>query len=86
MSPDDIRAVYRQGEDAVVELITVLIDRLNSLEEEVVRLKGIINKDSHNSSKPPSSNGFKRPPKSLRKKTGRKLEGKSATKEPHSDR
>ena len=75
MSPDDIRAVYRQGEDAVVGLITMLIDRLNSLEEEVARLKGIINKDSHNSSKPPSTD-FKRPiPKSLRQKGKRKSGG-----------
>ena len=75
MSPDDIRAVYRQGEDAVVGLITMLINRLNSLEEEVTRLKGIINKDSHNSSKPPSSD-FNRPvPKSLRQKGQRKSGG-----------
>jgi transposase len=75
MSPDDIRAVYRQGEDAVVGLITMLVDRLNSLEEEVARLKGIINKDSHNSSKPPSSN-FNRPaPKSLRQKGQKKSGG-----------
>lgn len=75
MSSDDIRAVYRQGEDAVVGLITMLIDRLNSLEDEVTRLKGIINKDSHNSSKPPSTD-FKRPiPKSLRKKSKRKSGG-----------
>jgi transposase len=75
MSPDDIRAVYRQGEDAVVGLISMLIDRLNSLEEEVTRLKGIINKDSHNSSKPPSTD-FKRPvPKSLRQSGKRKSGG-----------
>src|SRR5690554_4466538 len=75
MSEDDIRAVYRQGEDAVVGLITMLVDRLNSLEEEVTHLKGIVNKNSHNSSKPPSSD-FKRPaPKSLRKKGKRKSGG-----------
>src|SRR5690554_3518141 len=75
MSEDDIRAVYRQGEDAVVSLITMLVDRLNSLEEEVTHLKGIVNKNSHNSSKPPSSD-FKRPaPKSLRKKGKRKSGG-----------
>jgi transposase len=75
MSPDDIRAFYRQGEDAVVGLISMLVDRLNSLEEEVARLKGIINKDSHNSSKPPSTD-FNRPhPKSLRQKGNRKSGG-----------
>ena len=74
MSSDQIRAVYRQGEDAVVDLITMLINRLNSLEDEVTRLKAIINKDSHNSSKPPSSD-FSRSPKSLRKKGKRKSGG-----------
>lgn len=74
MSSDDIRAVYRQGEDAVVALMTVLINKINSLEEEVNMLKGIINKDSHNSSKPPSTD-IGRPPQSLRKKGHRKSGG-----------
>ena len=67
ISEDEIRAVYRQGEAAVVALITILIDKVNSLETEVNRLKGIINKDNQNSGKPPSSDiGHKL--KSLRKK------------------
>lgn len=74
MSPDDIRAVYRQGEGAVVSLVAMLIDRLNALENEVARFKGIINKDSHNSSKPPSSDQFRKP-HNLREKTGRKSGG-----------
>jgi transposase len=41
-------------------LILELIARINTLE-------AILAKDSHNSSKPPSSDGFKRQPKSLRK-------------------
>jgi transposase len=80
MSTDDIRAVYQQGEEAVVSLITVLIDKLNALESEVTRLKGIIDKDSHNSSKPPSSD-FSRPsPKSLRKKSKKKNGGQKGHK------
>jgi transposase len=75
MSPDDIRAVYRQGEDTVVGLISMLIDRLNSLEEEVTRLKGVINKDSHNSSKPPSTDFHRPVPKSLRQKGQKKSGG-----------
>ena len=55
MSRDEIRAVYRQGEDAVVALIEMLISRFNALEEKVARLEAQIAKDSHNSSKPPSS-------------------------------
>jgi transposase len=60
MSRDEIRAVYRQGEDAVVALIEMLIQRLNALEEEVEKLKGQKAKDSRNSSKPPSSDQFRK--------------------------
>jgi transposase len=62
---DEIRTIYRQGEDAVVSLIEMLVDRINKLEEEVAELKAKVNKDSHNSSKPPSSD-WHRAPKSLR--------------------
>lgn len=68
MSRDEIRAVYRQGEDAVVSLIETLIQRLNALEEEVAKLKNQISKDSHNSSKPPSSDPYRKP-HNLRKKS-----------------
>jgi Transposase IS66 family. len=65
---DEIRAIYRQGEDAVVTLIESLVARINELEKDVAELKAKVNKDSHNSSKPPSSDMF-RPPKSLREKS-----------------
>jgi transposase len=68
MSRDEIRAVYRQGEDAVVSLVEMLIARLNALEEKVARLEAQIAKDSHNSSKPPSSDMY-REPKNLREKS-----------------
>lgn len=70
MSRDEIRAVYRQGEDAVIALIEMMIDRFNELEEKVARLEAQINKDSHNSSKPPSSD-LGRAPKNLREKSSK---------------
>lgn len=56
---------------------------INELTAEIAALKDTIkelveqkNKDSHNSSKPPSSDGYKKPsPKSQRKKTGRSIGG-----------
>ena len=46
------------------------------LKEEIKELKDRLSKNSRNSSKPPSSDGYTRPsPKSLRKKTGRKPGG-----------
>jgi transposase len=88
MSRDEIRAVYRQGEDAVVSLIEILISRFNALEEkvagleaqlgkaneEITRLKAQIAKDSHNSSKPPSSDMY-HAPKNLREKSSRRNGG-----------
>lgn len=75
ISRDEIRAVYRQGEDAVITLVETLVERLNKLEQRVSELEAQRIKDSHNSSKPPSSD-FNRPkPKSLRKKSGKKSGG-----------
>ncbi|NWJ47035.1 MAG: hypothetical protein HXX08_14325, partial [Chloroflexi bacterium] len=51
-------------------LIAQLIERIQTLEAR-------LSQDSHNSSKPPSSDGFKRSPKkrSLRKSSGKKPGG-----------
>ncbi|UJB72517.1 IS66 family transposase (plasmid) [Acaryochloris sp. 'Moss Beach'] len=68
MSESDIRAIYHQGEDAVVELVTRLIERIERLEER-------LDKDSRNSSKPPSGDGFGKRTKSLRGKSKRKSGG-----------
>jgi transposase len=53
-------------------LIAQLVERIQALEER-------ISQDSHNSSKPPSSDGFVRPPKkrSLRKASGKKAGGQN---------
>lgn len=53
---------------AASELIQKLSDRLQELE-------GRVTKDSHNSSKPPSSDGLVRKPQSLREKHGKKPGG-----------
>jgi transposase len=74
MDRNEIRAVYQQGEEAVVALIEMLINRLNYLEAEVERLKGRVSKNSRNSSKPPSSDTVRKT-KSLRKKSKLKSGG-----------
>jgi len=76
-SPEEVRAIYRQGEEAVVALNTQLIEVILVLAGEVQALKDQLAKDSHNSSKPPSSDGLKKKPtkRGLRKPSGKKSGG-----------
>jgi transposase len=76
---EEIRAAYRQGEEAVVELfmqtfsmIEVLTTRVKELADRLV----MNNSNNSNNSKPPSSDGLNKPsPKSLRKRHKRKSGG-----------
>jgi transposase len=52
-----------------------LREHLAQLLERVTTLEGWVAKDSHNSSKPPSSDGLRRKPKSLCRPSGRKADG-----------
>lgn len=71
ISEAEIRAVYRQGEDAVVALVTALVERLADVEARLEKLENQQKKNSRNSSKPPSGDGFGKRTKSLRKKSER---------------
>jgi hypothetical protein len=62
--------VRTRSEAAVVAATAPLLEELAGAYSEIARLKAIINKDSSNSSKPPSTNGFKQIPNS-REKSGR---------------
>lgn len=55
--------------------IAELEQQVQTLLAQVQDLQGPRHKDSHNSSKPPSSDGLRRPPKSLRKRSGKKPGG-----------
>lgn len=61
--------MYAQGEEAVVSLATQLIEQVNQLAVQVKELEGRISKNSRNSSKPPSGDGFGKRTKSLRGKS-----------------
>ena len=71
ISRDEIRAVYRQGEDVVIALVEGLLDRIERLETRVTQLETQRQKNSRNSHKPPSSDGFKKRGKSQRPKSHR---------------
>jgi transposase len=53
------------------ERVNVLEGLIDALQERIKTLERQQAKDSHNSSLPPSSDRFVRPPKSLRKKSGK---------------
>lgn len=81
MSQDEIRAVYAVGPDAIVALVEHLLARLSQQQQQIDALTGRVqelearlSQDSHNSSKPPSSDGLGRIPRtrSLRQASGKK--------------
>lgn len=67
---------------AVVKAIALLYDsKVQKLEARIKELEDQLSKNSKNSSKPPSSDGYLKPsPKSLRKKTNRKIGGQTGHK------
>lgn len=69
MRREEILKVYKAGPQAVVEFVEGLLERIRSLEDQRAQ-------NSRNSSKPPSSDKPEKPaPKSLRKRSGRKVGG-----------
>jgi transposase len=74
---EEILAVYAAGPEAVVRLVLSLAQRLEAHEARLRELEHRLAKDSHNSHKPPSSDGLSRgkKPKSLRGKSGKRSGG-----------
>lgn len=83
MKRDDILAAYAGGPDAVVALIERLLTahqaQVAELTARIERLEARLSQDSHNSHKPPSSDGpAKLPPRrSRRKRSGKKSGGQA---------
>lgn len=66
---------------ALTKTVNVLVKKVDELSLKVEDLEGRLSKNSSNSSKPPSSDGYNKPsPKSLRKKSGRKSGGQKGHK------
>jgi len=75
----DLSKLTHEEKDA---LIYALLDRLERAEERIKELERRLGLDSSNSSKPPSSDGYKKPPKpqNSREKTGKKSGGQEGHK------
>lgn len=76
LSREDISAIYEEGFESVYAVVMLLSARIVELEERVKVLEDQINKNSRNSSKPPSTDTFK----SQRKPTGRSVGGQKGHK------
>ena len=83
MTPEEALAIYHAGPETVVKVllafsadIEFLREQVETLQVQVKTLQDQIAKNSRNSSKPPSSDGFNKPaPRSLRKRGERKPGG-----------
>ena len=84
MTPEEIAALQEENRTlkALVAQLLPLRERVTQqdlmiaqLQQQVQALQERVDKDSHNSHLPPSSDRFVRQPKSLRKKSGKKAGG-----------
>jgi transposase len=78
LTREAILTVYAAGPDAVVALVEQLLAHIAHQDQQIVALTARVNalearlgKDSHNSHKPPASDGLARKTRSQRKATGR---------------
>ena len=73
---DQVHAAYEQSEAAVLALFDGLVTMIRLLETRLQALEDEVAKNSSNSSKPPSSDGLKKPhPQNLRSPSGKKTGG-----------
>jgi transposase len=60
MTREAFQQLYDQGPDAVYALLVAMQAQIDALTARVAELEARLNKDSHNSSRPPSSDGLRR--------------------------
>lgn len=84
MTKDEMNEQLMQQISSLTATIDAQTDLIAKLNQTIQELKEQINKNSKNSSKPPSSDGYKKPaPKSLRKSSGKKAGGQKGHKGNH---
>ena len=76
--PDLLTLTHGEKDRLILELVAqvdMLASQVEVLTGRVLTFEGMLHKDSHNSSKPPSSDGFGKKTKSLREASGKKPGG-----------
>jgi transposase len=68
---EELLELWRRDPEAVVKSFESLLSKIEALEERIRQLEAQLKQDSHNSHKPPSSDGLKRITKSARPKSNR---------------
>jgi hypothetical protein len=77
LTREEALAIYQAGPEAVVKALCELSAAVERLERRVSELEQQLAKNSRNSNKPPSSDGYMKPhPQSMRKPSGRKSGGR----------
>jgi transposase len=71
LTREEFQILYDKGPDALFDLFTAMQEQIAFLTARVQELENRLGKDSHNSSKPPSSDGLAKKPVSLRPKSTR---------------
>ena len=66
LNRDEIEALYASGSEAVVTCVEALQQQVATLTTRIGELEQRAQQDSHNSHKPPSSDGLAKKPRSQR--------------------
>jgi transposase len=88
---DQLEALWNRDPEAVVDLFNAMVTAIENLEHRIEQLESQRDTDSHNSHKPPSSDGLQRTTKSQRTKSDRpsggqdKHEGSTLRRSEHPD-
>lgn len=75
LTREDFQTIYEQGPDAVFAEVIALQEQMALLAARLKELEDRLGKNSHNSSRPPASDGLAKKPVSLRPHTTRKPGG-----------
>ena len=73
----DLSSLSHEQKDALIRMLFPLIEKVRQLTARVEELEARLSKDSHNSSKPPSSDGLSKKTRSLRVASGKKPGGQA---------